>query len=255
MKIDKIPEDAVRIAGTVDEYIDRQGNVYGYDHRAGHKCLPFLREQQTVYGYKYTKIRGVPTRVHRVVAETFIPNPDNLPIVMHINNDKSDNRVENLKWGTISDNTKQAVNDGLMVNAKGADDSQSIPCDMYDTTTNKLVASYGSIKEATRATGISTPTICSQIKHELPIRKPFYFTRKGEGSRSHDIVIATDINTGKEVGRFPNTGRASAATGVPQQTVAEQCNNSKRNWSKSGLKFSRVFLKGEEVIERDKQVE
>ena len=55
---------------------------------------------------------------HRVVAEHFIPNPDNLPIVNHINLIKWDNRVSNLEWCTHSDNNNHAVKNGCFDNKK-----------------------------------------------------------------------------------------------------------------------------------------
>lgn len=42
--------------------------------------------------------------IHRIVAETFIPNPENLPEVDHIDRDKSNNNVSNLRWVSMSQN-------------------------------------------------------------------------------------------------------------------------------------------------------
>lgn len=51
--------------------------------------------------------------IHRLVAETFIPNPNNYPIINHIDGDTSNNKADNLEWCTQSHNIKEAYRVGL----------------------------------------------------------------------------------------------------------------------------------------------
>lgn len=62
-------------------------------------------------GYERVRIDGKRYFVHRLVANTFIPNPHNYPVVMHLDNNKLHNHMDNLKWGTYSENTSQAYHE------------------------------------------------------------------------------------------------------------------------------------------------
>lgn len=53
-------------------------------------------------------------RTHRIVAETFIPNPQNLPCVNHKDGNKLNNLIDNLEWCTYSQNTRHAMSSGLI---------------------------------------------------------------------------------------------------------------------------------------------
>lgn len=55
--------------------------------------------------------------VHRLVADAFVPNPDSLPVVDHLDGNKRNNDAENLDWCTSGDNSRRAWSNGLLKQA------------------------------------------------------------------------------------------------------------------------------------------
>ena len=72
------------------------------------KSLKILSQSLSTKGYYQVNIADKSRRVHRLLAETFISNPDSLETVNHINGDILDNRIENLEWMSRSDNVKHS---------------------------------------------------------------------------------------------------------------------------------------------------
>lgn len=79
----------------------------------------------------YVKVRLIhkgkdkTARVHRLVAEAFVPNPDNKGTVNHIDGDKTNNRVDNLEWTDRSEQMHHAYRLGLKTPMGGSKNSQA----------------------------------------------------------------------------------------------------------------------------------
>ncbi len=147
---------------------DKNGVAYRVSEKIATQCID-------AYGYPVVSMsRNGVTRarkVHRLIAEAFIPNPENKRCVDHINGIRTDNRIENLRWATYHEN---AMNKFRLNNQVDWEDRNISKESRYRFTHSQARAvirsdgeRYESIAEASRALGLKTSGMVSNCVRGL----------------------------------------------------------------------------------------
>lgn len=97
----------IEIANHPTYLINKRGDVYNT------KTKRILKHSHSNTGYYTVFVEGKNRTLHRLLAMTFIPNPDNLPCINHKDGNKLNNELSNLEWCNHSHNNKHAYDSGL----------------------------------------------------------------------------------------------------------------------------------------------
>lgn len=146
--------------------ISDDGKVKSYAKCKTGKYLKPSKSGKDKRGYLFVDIAldiGIyrQCQIHRLVAEAFIPNPDNKPCVNHKDGNKLNNNVSNLEWVTYKENTQHALNNNLLNPPIG---ERSGSCKISEVTAKNIVSdiiSGKTNKEISEIYGLSNRHISS----------------------------------------------------------------------------------------------
>ena len=136
---------SVGIPGYEEYQCDTNGVVYGKNGRP-------LKPNINSHGYKYVvfcvnrKLKTI--MAHRIIACTFVPNPENLPMVNHLDGNKLNNKADNFEWTTNQGNAIHARDVlGYWIGANNAGAKRTLG---FDKKTGELLYDFPSLADAAR---------------------------------------------------------------------------------------------------------
>lgn len=140
-------------------YATDSGDIYSANYRRTgriKKLVPYKCKNGYLYVVLCDGDKHYHKTVHRLVAETFIPNIDNKGDVNHKNGNKTDNRVVNLEWATRQENIRHSFSSlgqkPIMLGKFGKDHNRSKI--VLQVKNGKIIAEFYGTREASRKTGI-----------------------------------------------------------------------------------------------------
>lgn len=180
-------------------YADTDGNIYSKDRWHNTKSGDFFRKGTMLKPSKNNKgylnvvlsINGKykTEKVHRLIAKTFIPNPNNFPEINHKNEDKTDNSVLNLEWcDRIYNMNYGTINQRLSQNADSKNRVKAI--DKIDKTNNTIIQTYNSISSI-REDGYD-PSYIVKVCKGLKKEAYDYYWRYNQKNKQDQLLKALD---------------------------------------------------------------